>query len=145
MAVWRAPRSFQQHMLDHVCCRRERHYNVMAKSVYTVKTVSVFTLCEGDVVSYVHCAGRPCMLFACLVHARAWRCVKPTFLGMFTLIIISFGTSFRLCVARCVVCSLRVFMVSAQCIVTHWPRGCGSLRVGRCVLSLSSWVCFCHC
>ena len=42
----------------------------------------------------------PCLMYilpegrACLVHARAWRCVICTLLGIFTLIIVSFGTSF---------------------------------------------------
>ena len=30
---------------------------------------------------------------ACLVHVGVWRCVKCTFFGTFTLIIVSFGTS----------------------------------------------------
>ena len=61
MAGWRAPWSFQQHMLDHVCFRRERHYNVMANSVFSVKTLSVLTVYEDDAVSHVHCARGPCM------------------------------------------------------------------------------------
>ena len=42
----------------------------------------------------------PCLMYilpegrACLVHVRAWRCVIRTLLGMCTLIIVSFGTSF---------------------------------------------------
>ena len=61
MAGWRAPWSFQQYMLDRVYCRRERHRNVMAKSVYTVKTLSVLTVYEDDPVSHVQCARGPCM------------------------------------------------------------------------------------
>ena len=55
------------------------------------------------------------MLFVCQVHARVWRCVKCNFLVMFTLIIVSFGTSLWLCEARCVHCFLRVFMIFAMC------------------------------
>ena len=31
---------------------------------------------EDDPVAYVQCARGPCMLFVCLVHVRAWRCVR---------------------------------------------------------------------
>ena len=44
------------------------------------------------------------MLFVSLVHARVWRCVKCTFLGILTLIIVSFGTSFL--TLRCSMCTL---------------------------------------
>ena len=55
---------------------------------------------KDDAVSHAHCARGPCMLFVCLVHARAWRCVRYVVLVVLLLIIVSFGTSFRLWVAR---------------------------------------------
>ena len=73
------------------------------------------------------------------------------FLGILTLIIVSFGTSFGICVARRVLCSLFFLTASVQCIVKHWPRGCilnrvafCRVHVGMCVKSLSDWACFCQ-
>ena len=81
-----------------------------------VTSVSVFTVYWDDVVSYVHFARGPCMLFVCLVHVRVWLCVRCTVFGTLTLIIVSFGSSFRPCVARCGLCPLYVLMSLVQCI-----------------------------
>ena len=76
-------------------------------SVKTVKMVSVVIVFLKDAaVSHAHCGRGPSMLFVCLIHARAWRCVRYIVLVVLLLIIVSFGTPFRLCVARCVL-SLR--------------------------------------
>ena len=45
-------------------------------------------------VSHAHCARGPSMPVCVSGYVRAWRCVKRTFLSIFTLSIVSFGSSF---------------------------------------------------
>ena len=75
---------------------------------------------------------------ACVVHVRAWRCVMSmVFLHTHVDQRVVWHNISTLCFSMCVLLSLRFHGFGA----VH----CESLRVGMCVLSLSSLVCFCHC
>ena len=98
------------------------------------------------------------MLFVSLVHARVWRCVKCTFLGILTMIIVSFGISFlTLCCSMCTLFPLRFHgfgAIHCETLATRWySKSLGVLQPARrhvCFVTfqlgvfLSVVTCACH-
>ena len=63
------------------------------------------------------------MLFVCLIHVGAWRCVRCIGFDVF-FIIVSFGHVISTVFHDVCFVSFCALTASVQCIVKLWPRSC---------------------